>query len=38
MIHKIAPSVDYNYWLIKQPIKISKVPEVVEPTNKKTLV
>ena len=44
--HKITRSVDYNYWL-KRLItqlneatnkKITKVPKIVEPTNKKTLL
>ena len=46
IIHKIIPSVDYNKWLKRldtqnnEPTnQISrKVPEVVKPTNKKTLL
>ena len=43
MIHKIAPSVDYNYWLKRLGLKINenatkKVPKVVKPTNKITFL
>ena len=45
MIHKITPSVDYNYWLknfdtqLIEPTNknLIKVPKVLEQTNKKTL-
>ena len=41
MIHKITPSVDYNYWLKRLDTTNQnsiKVLKVVEPTNKKTLI
>ena len=45
-IHKITPSVDYNQWLKSLDSQVNKltnpneiaVPQVVEPTNKKTLL
>ena len=46
MIHKIPSSVDYNYWLKRLNNHLNKsynqislkVPKVVKPTNKKTLL
>ena len=46
MIHKNTPSVDYNYWLKRLDAQLNestspnsfKVPKVVKPTNKKTLL
>ena len=46
MMHKITPSVEYNYWLkcldielnIKTTKNSIKVPKVVDATNKKTLI
>jgi len=45
MIHKIAPSVDYNWWLKCLDTQLNestnqngiKVPKVVKQTNRKTL-
>ena len=45
LIHKIIPSVDYNYWLKRfdtqqnEPTNQNSinVPKVVQPTNKQTL-
>ena len=46
MIHKINPAVDYNKWLRRLDTQLNepnnqnsiKVPKVVKPTNKKTLL
>ena len=46
MIHKITPSVDYNFWWKRLETQLKKQtnqnlikgPNVVEPTNKKTLL
>ena len=46
LIHKITPSVDYNSWLKRLDPQLTKptnqnsikVPKVVEPSNKKTLL
>ena len=46
IIHKIASSVDYNYWLKRLDTQLNestnqnslKVPKVEKPTNKKTLL
>ena len=46
LTHKITPSVDYNYWLKRLDTQFNKptiqkslkVPKVVKPTNKKTLL
>ena len=46
LIHKITPSVDYNYWLKRLDTQLNKttnqnsleVPKVVMPKNKKTLL
>ena len=46
MIHKILSPVDYNYWLERLETQLNestnqnslKVPRVVKPTNKKTLL
>ena len=46
MKHKITHSVDYNYWLKRLDTQLNKptnqnlirVPKVVKPTNKKTLL
>ena len=46
MIHKITPFVDYNYWLKHFNTQLNestnqyslKVPKVVKPINKKTLL
>ena len=46
MIHKITPAVDYNYWYKRLDTQLNKsnnhnltkVPKVVNLTNKKTLL
>ena len=46
LIHKITPSVDYNLWLKRLDPQLTeptnqnskKIPKVVEPSNKKTLL
>ena len=46
MIYKITPSVDYNWWLKRLDTQINeptnqysiKVPKIVKPMNKKTLL
>ena len=46
MTHKITPSVDYNLWLKRLDTQLNeptnkdsiKVPKVINPTNKETLL
>ena len=46
LIHKIIPSIDYNWWLKRLDTQLNKttnknplkVPEVIKPTIKKTLL
>ena len=42
MMHKITPSVDYNWWMshVNKPTNQNsiKVPNIIKPTNKKVLL